>query len=68
MALNLACHSAVCSAPDCRSYAEKMLGQQLVTKQTGAAGLPCNKVLLMEKVDLAREMYLSIMMDRASQV
>jgi uncharacterized protein (UPF0212 family) len=27
-----------------RKYAEKMLGQRLITKQSGAEGLPCNKV------------------------
>lgn len=27
-------------------YAEKMLGSKLITKQTGAAGRPCNKVFI----------------------
>eukprot|EP00611_Tribonema_gayanum_P000856 TRINITY_DN10641_c1_g1_i4.p2 TRINITY_DN10641_c1_g1~~TRINITY_DN10641_c1_g1_i4.p2 ORF type:complete len:456 (-),score=180.84 TRINITY_DN10641_c1_g1_i4:253-1620(-) len=55
----------MCSTPaEARKYAEKMLGNKLITKQTGAGGLPCHKVLLMERVYMRREMYLSIMMDR----
>ena len=46
--------------------AAKMLGQRLVTKQTGAEGKPAGKVYLMERVPIRRELYLSIMLDRAS--
>jgi len=46
--------------------ADKMLGNDLVTKQA-PNGVPCNKVLLMERVYLRREMYFSILMDRGSQ-
>jgi succinyl-CoA synthetase beta subunit len=46
--------------------AEKMLGNKLITKQA-PNGIPCNKVLLMERVYIRREMYLSILMDRVSQ-
>jgi succinyl-CoA synthetase beta subunit len=46
--------------------AAQMLGQRLVTKQTGAEGKPAGKVYLMERVPIARELYLSIMLDRAS--
>jgi len=49
-----------------RQYAEAMLGQYLVTKQA-PNGIVCNKVLLMERMYLRREMYLSILMDRVSQ-
>eukprot|EP00540_Astrosyne_radiata_P010322 CAMPEP_0116836236 /NCGR_PEP_ID=MMETSP0418-20121206/7984_1 /TAXON_ID=1158023 /ORGANISM="Astrosyne radiata, Strain 13vi08-1A" /LENGTH=439 /DNA_ID=CAMNT_0004465983 /DNA_START=61 /DNA_END=1380 /DNA_ORIENTATION=+ len=49
-----------------REYAEQMLGQELVTKQA-PNGIICNKVFLMERMYLRREMYLSILMDRASQ-
>eukprot|EP01084_Bolivina_argentea_P062591 114475_1 len=55
------------SAKDAKEMAEAMIGQQLVTKQTGEAGLPCSKVLLMERIFMQREMYLSVMMDRGSQ-
>ncbi|CAE7880892.1 unnamed protein product, partial [Symbiodinium sp. KB8] len=36
------------------------------TSAAGAEGLPCEKVLLMERVYMRKEMYLSILMDRAS--
>ena len=49
-----------------REYAERMLGQELVTKQA-PQGILCNKVYLMERMYMRREMYLSILMDRASQ-
>ena len=46
--------------------AGKMLGQRLVTKQTGPEGKPTGKVYLMERLYMRRELYLSIMLDRAS--
>ena len=49
-----------------REFADKMLGQHLVTKQA-PFGIICNKVLLVERIHMEREMYLSIMMDRNSQ-
>jgi len=49
-----------------KEYAKQMLGQELVTKQA-PNGIICNKVFLMERLYMRREMYLSIMMDRASQ-
>jgi succinyl-CoA synthetase beta subunit len=49
-----------------REFAEKMLGQELVTKQA-PNGIICNKVFLMDRMYMRREMYLSILMDRASQ-
>jgi len=47
-------------------YAEKMLGKTLITKQTGAAGKPCNTVLLAEKFQIKNEKYFAILMDRGS--
>ena len=49
-----------------REFAKQMLGQELVTKQA-PNGILCEKVFLMERVYLRKEMYLSILMDRASQ-
>ncbi|TMW66833.1 hypothetical protein Poli38472_011949 [Pythium oligandrum] len=58
----------MCTKPEqAREYAEKMLGQTLVTKQTGAKGIEVAKVFLVERVYMRREMYFSILMDRASQ-
>jgi succinyl-CoA synthetase beta subunit len=47
-------------------YAGKMLGGTLVTKQSGPEGKPVNTILLAKKMNLVREMYLAIMLDRAS--
>ncbi len=46
---------------------DAMLGTRLITPQTGPAGLPVNSVLVEETVDLAREYYLGITVDRARE-
>src|ERR1700746_1200389 len=48
-----------------REAAAKMLGQILVTHQTGPAGRMANKVLVAESADIAREIYFAILLDRA---
>jgi len=48
-------------------FASEMIGGTLVTKQSGPAGKPVNTVLLAKKMQLEREFYFAIMMDRASQ-
>lgn len=47
-------------------YASKMLGGTLVTKQSGPAGKPVNTVLLAKKMNLVKEFYFAIMLDRSS--
>jgi len=47
--------------------ARVMLGSLLVTPQTGAGGKRINKVLVEEAVDIARELYLGITVDRANE-
>src|SRR5438270_1469414 len=42
-----------------------MLGQTLVTHQTGPAGRVVNKVLVAESAEIAREIYFAILLDRA---
>jgi succinyl-CoA synthetase beta subunit len=44
-----------------------MLGQRLITKQTGAEGLPINQVFIELGSDIERELYLSIVVDRAAE-
>ena len=51
---------------DVREVAAKMLGKSLVTHQTGPAGRVVNKVLVAESVDIAREIYFAILLDRAT--
>ena len=51
---------------DVREVAAKMLGQILVTHQTGPAGRVVKKVLVTESADIAREIYFAILLDRAT--
>ncbi|NOR20726.1 MAG: ADP-forming succinate--CoA ligase subunit beta, partial [Xanthomonadales bacterium] len=44
-----------------------MLGTRLVTKQTGADGLPVNSVLVEETVPIAREIYFGMLVDRSRE-
>jgi len=56
-----------CKTPqEAREVARKMLGQTLVTLQTGPAGRVVNKVLVAESADIGREIYFAILLDRAS--
>jgi succinyl-CoA synthetase beta subunit len=57
----------LCKSPEeARDVAAKMLGQTLVTHQTGAAGRVVNKVLVAKSVAIAREIYFAILLDRAT--
>jgi succinyl-CoA synthetase beta subunit len=47
-----------------REVAAKMLGQILVTHQTGPAGRVVNKVLVARSAEIAREIYFAILLDR----
>jgi len=48
-------------------FAESLLGKQLVTIQTDANGQPINSVLIEETCNIASELYLGMVIDRASQ-
>jgi len=54
------------SVDDVGVNAGAMLGQVLVTKQTGEAGKEVKRVYIEEGVDIKRELYLSLLMDRAT--
>jgi len=54
------------SAAEAREVASKMLGQTLVTHQTGEAGRVVNQVLVAESADIAREIYFAVLLDRAT--
>jgi succinyl-CoA synthetase beta subunit len=45
-------------------HARGMLGHRLVTKQSGPEGLPVNVVYVEQGSDIARELYLSVLVDR----
>jgi len=48
-------------------YSEELLGKRLVTIQTDAVGLPINSLLVEKIYPIKRELYLSLLMDRASE-
>lgn len=52
---------------DVENAADAMLGQQLVTKQTTAEGLPINQLWIELPSDIERELYLSAVVDRSTQ-
>jgi len=47
--------------------AKAMLGVELTTYQTGGRALPVNSVLVAEATDIARELYLSVLVDRGGE-
>ena len=49
-----------------RDVAAQMLGQILVTHQTGPDGRKVNKVLVAESADIEREIYFAVLLDRAT--
>ncbi len=54
------------SPEEAASEAQKMLGATLVTKQTGEDGKQVNRIYLEAGADIAKEFYLSLLIDRAS--
>ncbi len=59
----------LCSTPaEAREIAQNMLGHYLVTNQTGPDGRLVRKVMVAESVDIQREVYFAILMDRESGV
>ena len=48
-----------------RDYADKMLGMTIETYQTGGMALPVNEVLITEAADIKKELYMSLLVDRA---
>jgi succinyl-CoA synthetase beta subunit len=57
----------LCSSPaEAREIAQNMLGHYLVTNQTGPDGRLVGKVMVAESVDIQREVYFAILMDRES--
>ncbi len=52
------------SPAEAREAASRILGMQLVTPQTGPEGQLVRKVLVEEALDIARELYVSVTLDR----
>jgi succinyl-CoA synthetase beta subunit len=54
------------SADEAEAIARQMIGMTLVTHQTGPEGRVVGRVLIEEGLQMARELYLSLVLDRAS--
>jgi len=54
----------VYSPEEVKDVASKMIGSRLITKQTGENGIPCNKVMVVERLYPRREFYFAIMLER----
>ncbi|MEM8973443.1 MAG: ADP-forming succinate--CoA ligase subunit beta [Pseudomonadota bacterium] len=52
------------SIEEVRTFAEQMLGNTLVTIQTGEAGRPVNRLYIEDGSSIERELYLSALVDR----
>jgi succinyl-CoA synthetase beta subunit len=52
------------SVVEAAEEAKRMLGRTLVTNQTGPAGKTVNRVYIEDGADIARELYLAILVDR----
>jgi succinyl-CoA synthetase beta subunit len=53
---------------EAEQQAKALLGTRLITHQTGPEGVPVNQVLVEETMDIKRELYLSIVLDRAARL
>jgi len=54
------------SLADVKAAADAMIGHTLITKQTGAAGRVVRRVYVEAGCDIARELYLSLLVDRVT--
>ncbi|WP_146906934.1 ADP-forming succinate--CoA ligase subunit beta [Arenimonas daejeonensis] len=50
-----------------REYAKAMLGTKMETYQTAGVALPVDSVLVTQATDIAKELYLSVLVDRGSK-
>ena len=54
------------SIDEVREHAAEMLGRTLVTIQTGSAGKQVQRLYITDGVDIAKEFYLALLVDRAT--
>ena len=50
-----------------REYAKAMLGTKMTTYQTAGVALPVDTVLVTQATDIAKELYLSVLVDRSTR-
>ena len=54
-------------AAEAEDVARRLLGSRLVTAQSGATGLPVNKLLVEESTTIERELYLAVLVDPSTR-
>tara|TARA_Y100000590_G_scaffold464094_1_gene632648 strand:+ start:52237 stop:53385 length:1149 start_codon:yes stop_codon:yes gene_type:complete len=57
----------VSSPEEAESFAEGLIGKQIVTFQTGPEGVPVEKLLVEETIGVERELYLAIVVDGSTK-
>jgi succinyl-CoA synthetase beta subunit len=57
----------VSSPAEAAEFSDSILGTNLVTFQTGPEGVPVRKVLVEEAIDVAKELYLGVVIDGAAE-
>ena len=57
----------VSTPEEAAAAADSLLGTRLVTAQTGPEGVPVHNVLIEEAVDVAKELYVGVVIDGASE-
>ncbi len=55
------------TAADAREHAKAILGMQLITPQTGPKGTKVKRLYIEQGLDIARELYLAMLVDRDSR-
>ncbi len=55
------------SSQEAEKIAKEMIGMTLVTHQTGPEGKPVKRILVEEALDIDRELYIGIVIDRAKE-
>jgi succinyl-CoA synthetase beta subunit len=55
------------SVPEVKELSRKILGMQLVTHQTGPQGQKVRRLLIEEGADIAKELYVGMVVDRGTQ-
>ncbi len=48
-----------------KTFTANLIGSRLITAQTGEKGIPVNRVLVAEVIDIKKELYLAISIDRS---
>ena len=57
----------VSTPEEAEEFANHWLGKRLITYQTDSGGQPVNSILIEECTDISKELYLSAVIDRATQ-